>query len=283
MLRKVWCQVSVEVSKRCLAPFQHFTIFAGFRWCIIRGMDNDRFEAARLSVLNRVLGSGGIGTLGEKTLHAVVKQYLESDPAKHEQRLGSFVVDVFTGDRIYEIQTRQFRNLRSKLAALVPDYPITIVYPMQARKWLLWIDPDTGELTNPRLSPKRGQLCDVFRELYQIKPFLSHPNLSLLILQIDLEEYRLLTGWSQDRKKGSRRENRLPLSLENELMVESSADYRRLMPDLLPDAFTSADFAKSARVSPTVARTTLNILLELGHVSVCGKQGRLRLYCVSVA
>jgi len=241
-------------------------------------MDQERFEAARISVINRALASGGIGTLGEKTLHAVVKQYLEMDAARHEHKVGPFVVDIFTGDRIYEVQTRQFRNLRSKLAALLPDYPITIVYPMQARKWLLWINTDTGELSSPRLSPKRGQFCDVFRELYQIKPYLSHPNLSLMILKMDLEEYRLLNGWSQDRKKGSRRENRLPLCLQEELLVSGPSDYHRLMPDQLPETFTSSDFAKAARVSPAVARTSLHILHELGHVSVCGKKGRLRLY-----
>ena len=241
-------------------------------------MNDDYFESARLTVINRDLSSGGIGTLGEKTLHAVVKQYLEPDPTKHEQKLGSFIVDIFDGERVFEIQTRQFRNLRAKLEALLPEYPVTIVYPMQARKWLLWINPDSGELSSPRLSPKRGQLCDVFRELYQIKPFLQHPNLSLLILQIDLEEYRFLNGWSQDRKRGSHRHNRLPLRLEHELLVANPSDYRQLIPENLSANFTSAEFAKAAHVSPTVARTTLNILLNLGHVSINGKKGRLRTY-----
>jgi len=241
-------------------------------------MDRVRFEAARIAILGRETGVGGIGTLGEKTLHAVVKQYLEADLARHERKLGPFVVDVFTGERIYEIQTRQFRSLSSKLAALLPKYPVTIVYPMQARKWLLWIDPDTGERSKPRLSPKRGQACQVFRELYQIKQLLPHPNLSVLILQIDLEEYRLLNGWSRDRKRGSWRENRLPISLENELLVNRPADYGLLLPAGLPAVFTSADFAQTARVSKNLARTSLNVLNAVGQVAVYGKQGRLKLY-----
>lgn len=247
-------------------------------------MDKSRFEAARKAILGRELSPGGIGTLGERTLHAVVKHYLDENPARHEQRLGSFVIDVYTGERIYEIQTRQFRKLIPKLSALLPQYPVTIVYPMQARKWLLWIDPDSGKASKPRLSPKRGQACEVFPELYQIKQLLLHPNLSVLILQIDLEEYRLLNGWSPDRKRGSWRQNRLPLGLENEILIERPADYGSLLPACLPDDFTSADLARAVPVSLNLARIALNVLARVECVSAHGKQGRLRIYrrCIGV-
>ncbi len=245
-------------------------------------MDTVRFENARLVVMAETARQGGIGTLGEKTLHAVVKRYLEPDPVRHEMRIGSFIVDIFTGERVYEIQTRQFRSLKPKLEALLPQYPVTIVYPAQARKWLMWIDPESGEVSSPRLSPRRGQPCDIFRELYQIKPFLTHPNLSVRILQIDLEETRLLNGWSRDRKKGSWRHDRLPKSLENEIAIDTAADYGLLMPEGLPPIFTSADFARCARVSQRLAQTSINVLQSMGCLSACGKQGRLRLYSRSV-
>ena len=241
-------------------------------------IDKARFESARTAILNQEARIGGIGTLGEKALHAIVKQYIEADPAKHEKKLGSFVVDIFTGDHIYEIQTRQFGKLRAKLAALLPDYPVTIVYPMPARKWLLWIDPDSGEISKPRLSPKRGNVHESFFELYRIKPFLAHPNLSFLVLLIDLEEYRLLNGWSYDRKRGSWRNDRLPLNLEHELLISGPAGYSQLLPDTLPAVFTSADYAQAAAVSRSRAQTALNILNSLNHVSTCGKQGRNILY-----
>lgn len=245
---------------------------------LVRPLDPVRFEAARTAILGRDLRQGGIGTLGEKSLHAIVKHYLEADPSRHEQKLGSFVVDIFDGERIYEIQTRQFGKLSAKLRTFLPDYPITVVYPMPARKWLLWIDPDSGELSRPRLSPKRGRTCEIFRELYRIKPFLSHPNLSVLILQMDLEEYRLLNGWSDDRKRGSRRENRLPLSLEKELLVGGPREYGQLLPDSLPSVFTSADLARCAQISSRLAQVALNVLISLGQVTVCSKRGRFRQY-----
>ena len=249
-------------------------------------MDKSHFETVRQHYLSGVGSSGtaglsasSIGTLGEKTLHAIVKSYIEPDPANQEIKIGSFHVDCFDGTHIHEIQTRHFHKLNAKLETLLPQYPVTVVYPMPARKWLLWIDPLTGLVSNPRLSPKRGNPPDIFRELYRIKAHLAHPNFSLLILLIDLEEYRLLNGWSHDRKKGSHRSDRLPLALDNELRIQAPADFSRLLPEALPDIFTSADYARSARTSRSTAQIALNILRSLGVIESCGKSGRALTYC----
>lgn len=249
-------------------------------------MDKSHFETVRQQYLSGVGSSGtaglfaaSIGTLGEKALHAIVKSYIEPDPSRQEIKIGSFHVDCFDGTHIHEIQTRHFHKLNAKLDTLLPQYPVTVVYPMPARKWLLWIDPQTGLVSNPRLSPKRGNPPDVFRELYRIKAHLTHPNFSLLILLIDLEEYRLLNGWSADRKKGSHRSDRLPLALDHELWLHSPADFAQLLPAGLPDPFTSMDYAKAARTSRSTAQTALNILRSLEVISCCGKKGRALTYC----
>jgi hypothetical protein len=240
--------------------------------------DPSRFEVARLQVLDPANRAGGIGTLGEKALHAIVKSYLEPDQARHEQKLGPYVVDILTKGQVIEIQTRQFGKLRPKLDALLPDYPMTLVLPIPARKWLLWVDPASGEIRPPRLSPRRGSWQDAFAELVRIKPYLNHPNLSVLLLLIDLEEYRLLNGWSTDRKRGAWRHDRLPLRLVESLRIEGPADFANLLPPGLPERFTSADYAKAAAIRRNRAQTALNVLKTLGLVLVCGKQGRMTLY-----
>jgi hypothetical protein len=244
-------------------------------------MDQDRFAAACKVIVEQDRQTGGIGTLGEKTLHAVIKRYLEADSSWHEVKLGAFFVDVFTGDRVFEIQTRHFNKLNPKLAALLPEYPVTIVYPTQARKWLLWVDPSSGEVSRRRLSPRRGQFLDVVPELYRIMPHLGHANLSILILRIDLEEYRLLNGWSRDRKKGSWRDDRIPLDLIDECLLRCPGDYRQLLPGGLGETFSSADLAGCAKVSSRLAQTALRILLAMQVVEIRGKQGRKRLYRIT--
>ena len=182
-------------------------------------MDRQAFDEACEKIIYKERDIDGIGTLGEKTLHAVLKHYMEPEVARHEQKVGSFVADILNEQGIIEIQTANFNVMRRKLDAFLPEYPVTIVYPIPATKWLAWIDEETGEVTKKRKSPKQGTQYQAFRELYKIKPYLTHPNLRIQLLLIDVEESRLLNGWSADRKKGSVRFDRIPVGLVEELEI----------------------------------------------------------------
>ena len=57
----------------------------------------------------------GIGTLGEKVLHAIIKSYYEPDEEFQEVSVNSFVADIKRGDEIVEIQTTSFNLLNKKL------------------------------------------------------------------------------------------------------------------------------------------------------------------------
>ena len=222
---------------------------------------------------------GSIGTLGEKTLHAVLKRYIEPDTQKHEVSVGSYVSDVVNDYGITEIQTRGFEKLRNKLSALLETSIVTVVYPIPKTKWLLWIDNETGEVTKRRKSPKHGSIYDAVPELYKIKHLLPHQNFRLCVILIDIEEYRHLDGWSDDRKRGSTRHNRVPVEIVEEIRFNSVSDYLRLVPDSLDDGFTSKDYKAAARVSQRIAQTALNILYYLGVVERTGKQGKMYVYC----
>ncbi len=220
----------------------------------------------------------GIGTLGEKTLHAVLKRYFEPDTARHEVKLGSYVADIVNETGIIEVQTRQFDKLRGKLEYFLAQQDVTVVYPIAATKWLLWVDPLTGEVTARRRSPKRGTPCEVFYELYKIKPLLTHPRLRLRLMLLNLEEYRYLNGWSQNKKRGSSRCDRIPIEPVGEVVIHCPADYALLLPEQLPAAFTTKDFAKAARLSPKASQAAVNVLCSVGSIVRVGKQDRSYLY-----
>lgn len=238
------------------------------------------FEQTAERIISSSRSGGGIGTLGEKTLHTVLKYYIEPDSAWHEIKVGPYVVDILGKSGIIEIQTRNFSNMRKKLKYLLPDNHVTIVYPAVHQKWLSWIDPDTGEITKKRKSPKTGRPSAIFHELSRIKPLLKNPNLSLRILLLDMEETRFLNGWSDDKKRGSYRCNRIPTKLVDDLTIPSPAEYDKLLPPLLPMPFTSKDYQKAANISLHAAQTAINILQYVGVVAHVGKQGRLFLYTV---
>lgn len=90
---------------------------------------------------------------------------------------------------------------------------MTVVYPVAAVKRLSWLDPDTGEKTRPRRSPKKGTRYDCIRELYALRDYLTRDGFRLCLVFLELEEIRLKNGWGRGGKRGSERMDRLPLGL----------------------------------------------------------------------
>ena len=242
--------------------------------------DTEAFEAAKKKIIGVDRQRIGIGTLSEKTIHAILKNYYQPDEDKQEMPIENFVADIYSDGEIIEIQTRQFNRMRDKLKAFLPLYPVTIVYPIPREKWLVWIDEESGELSKKRKSPVKGNPYMAFPELYKIKMFLKEPNLRLKFVFLDMEEYKLLNGWSRDRKKGSSRYDRIPTELVEEIDINCIRDYMQFVPYELEGEFTSKEFAKAAHISVSLAQTVLNILYYVGTVTRTGKRGNQILYTV---
>lgn len=241
-------------------------------------MDISRFEQAKEKIIGKDRQRLQIGTLSEKTVHAVVKNYYEPNEDKQEIPIEGMYADIFTGKEIIEIQTRSFDQVRKKLDRFLAYYPVTVVLPIPSTKWLIWIDAETGELTEKRKSPKKGNAYEAFRELYKIKPYLKETGLTIKLLFLDMEEYRLLNGWSKDKKKGSCRYDRLPVQMVGEITLSCPKDYMQLLPDTLPDAFTCAEFAKLVKIPSKRANVVLHVLHHLEVVERIGKKGNAYIY-----
>lgn len=241
-------------------------------------LDQSAFEEARKKIIGIDRQRPGIGTLSEKTVHAILKNYYEPDEDKQEIPIENYVADIYSNGEIVEIQTRQFNRMRDKLNVFLPLYPVTIVYPIPREKWLIWIDEESGELSKKRKSPVKGNPYMAFVELYKIKMFLKHPNIRFKLVLMDMEEYRLLNGWSRDKKKGSSRYDRIPTELVEEVEINCLQDYMQFVPYDLKDSFTTKDFAKSAHIPVSLSQTVLNILYYVGIVNRIGKIGNLYLY-----
>lgn len=244
----------------------------------------DRFEMARLRAQNALAAKNqmgkGIGTQMERTLHCVLKYYMEPDESRHEIPIGAYIADIFQAEqnRIIEIQTRNFAALRQKLAYFVQNHEVTVVYPIARRKWMSWVDPATGEAGRRRKSPKTGEPWDALPELYRLAEVVQSPKLSFYLLLLDIEEYRLLDGWSENKKRGSHRMERIPLRIEEAIELHTSLDFKSLLPPSLPDPFTKRDFMKAARLSAMQSGFALTVLQRKAAVRQAGKDGRAFLY-----
>ncbi|MDE6530186.1 MAG: hypothetical protein K2K96_05360 [Lachnospiraceae bacterium] len=245
-------------------------------------MDEVLFKEACDKIIGRQQGLRGIGTLGEKTVHAVLKYYYAPQEKYHEIRIGNFIADICKEGEIIEIQTRHFYTMRAKLDYFLQDYEVTIVYPIPYIKFLRWVDPETGEIHPPRKCPKKGKIYDIIPELYSIKPYLSNEHLHFILIFLNMEEYRILDGWSKDKKKGSTKTDKIPTSLVEEWRIDTQEDFLNFLPDNLPEKFTSKDVSALCKIPMQTASTLLHILNDLKLIDRIGKTGNAYLYEINI-
>lgn len=241
-------------------------------------MDKQAFYQACEKVIGSQRERKSIGTLGEKTLHAVLKNYYEPHSENHEIKLGRFVADIVNDSGVIEIQTRQFNKLLTKLENFLEFCDVTVVYPLPAEKYVCWLDPVTGQVGEKHRSPKKYRIYDAFPELYKIKYTLDNPRFHLCICFLKIDEIRSLNGWSDNKKRGSTRFDRIPCDIIEEVRFDRTEDYRRFIPDSLPKRFTSAHYAKACRISKPLASVGLNLLNYLGLVKRVDKVGNSYVY-----
>ncbi len=232
-----------------------------------------------------------IGTLNEKHLHAILKDYMTEGSARQEVRLDDsmitaryptkddqrikrdadrYVADILTeAGEIIEIQTGSFYPLTKKIDFYLrmTDCRVTVVHPIAAIKWLRYLDGNSGELSSRRRSPKKGSVKDVAHELYWLAPYLAEPRFSLQLELLEVEEIRV-TGVKKYRgRHRSERYDCMPLSLVDEIVLASPEDYAAyFLPDesRLPSPFSAADFSRASGIRGKAVYGVLGILSDLG-------------------
>ncbi|MCA9923485.1 MAG: hypothetical protein KC419_07900 [Anaerolineales bacterium] len=226
-----------------------------------------------------------IGTLAEKSLHAGLKAWLAQPGDQVEVPVDGFFIDIVREDLLIEIQTRHFGAMKRKLAQLLPNHRVLLVHPIAQEKWIVREKPALSktEVTvftpiSRRKSPKRGRPIDIFRELVRIPHLLTHPNLTIAVLLTQQEEVLRDDGQgSWRRKKWSVADHRL-LAVVAEHRLSQPADYLTLLPDSLPQPFTTQDLAETAVITRNLAQRTTYTLSRAGFIKEVGKQGNFKLY-----
>ncbi len=221
--------------------------------------------------------AGGVGTLSEKSVHAILKNYIEPDRDCHEVALDGFFADVFKNGEVTEIQTAQFGKLRDKLSVFLNNYNVTVVYPMAVNKWISRIDKTKRSAF--RMSPLHMNEYFAFDELYAIKSFLTHPNLRVHLYMMDIEEIKIKVEKRRKRRgSGYERYDRIPIGLRKIVEFNCVNDYLQVVPPDLNEEFISSEFAQAAGISRSHASLVLNVLNETGVVIRTGKRGNSYLY-----
>ena len=219
-----------------------------------------------------------IGTLRERPLHAALKRWSAEPGDRFEVRVGSYVVDIVRDDLLIEIQTRGFSSMKTKLRRLLEDgHRIRIVYPVIAAKWICKLDAD-GVVSSRRKSPQKGAFTDVFAELVSFPSLLDHDGLEIEVLAVHVDELRRHEPGKAWRRKGWVVEERRLIGVIDGIVLRSTADALELLPDDLPDPFTTGDVADRSGMSRRLAQQAMYCLRESGAIPTDGKRGNAVLY-----
>jgi hypothetical protein len=188
-----------------------------------------------------------IGTLGESSLHSVLKDWYAQPGDLLEAQVDGFHIDIIRHDRLIEIQTANFSSQKRKLNTLIEKHPLRLVFPIAQEKWIVRLAADGVTQLGRRKSPKRGNIFQLFRELVSIPDLTRHPNFSLEVLLIQEEEVR----------------------------CES------LIPSDLPDPFSTEGLAQGIDQPRWLAQKMAYCLHNMGVIDNVGKNGNSILYSIS--
>jgi hypothetical protein len=219
----------------------------------------------------------GIGTLTESSLHASLKTWYSQPGDQFEIKVDGYFIDLLRGSQLVEFQTRNFSAMRTKLADLLAQHPVHLVYPLVKEKWVVKLD-SAGTLISRRKSPKHAALVEIFSELIRIPHLLGHPDFTFEVLWISCEDV-----W-QDDGKGSWRRNfwsiidRRLLAVMDRVTFAGLADFSALLPTELTGPFTNLELAAALKCRKTLAPKITYTLLRAGELIKVGKKGKSLLY-----
>lgn len=239
----------------------------------------DRFKKAVDLARNRIKTT--VGTQNEKIIHAALKNYFAPFSDEQEVKIGSFFADA-VNDGIFEIQTKQLYKLREKLAVFLESTRVNLVHPFICESKTLFINGE-GEIVKREKPRKNSSWLKIFEELYSIRNFLRNDNLKIIIVKLKAEKIVSFDGGEIPdlRNKNVRKKckiEKIPTEIVEEIRFEKAEDFRRLLPEKLPENFTKKEFCKAAGEANSSLR--LEVLREIGIVKAVGKRKNAFVYTI---
>jgi len=219
----------------------------------------------------------GVGTLREKPLHAALKRWYAEPGDLVEQPVDGFVIDLVRGDTLIEIQTRGFSSMKRKLPQLLDRHSVRVVHPIPLEKWIVRLG-EGGEVISRRRSPRRGAAVDLFSELVSFPGLIAHPRFALEVLLTREEELRRFEAGRAWRRRGWLVEERRLIEVVDRLTFDSREALAGLLPDGIPQEFTTSDLADGLRRPRRLAQQMAYCLRAAGAIATVGKDGNTAVY-----
>ena len=217
----------------------------------------------------------------ETSLHQSLKlRYAESDD-QTEVRLGRYRIDAVRDDELIEIQFGSLGAIRDKIGTLLRKHAVRVVKPIVHQKRIVRQAVADGPVLSRRLSPKRGELMDIFADLVFFTRVFPHPRLVLEVPLVNVEHWRLPPDKRRRRwrSKDYKTKDYVLEEIESSIELTSCEDLLALIDGLrLPDPFDTAELAQHLQRPRTTAQQIAYCLRNMGALESCGKRGNSMLY-----
>lgn len=215
-----------------------------------------------------------IGELNERSLHRALKARYAVPGSATEQAVDGFVADVLVGDRIVEIHTGVFWNLKKKLPRLLERFRVTLVHPIARDRYIVKLAGDDVPTTRRR-SPRHDSVFFAFNALASIPALLEHPNLTLDIVMVVAEDIRVP---ARGRRRGWITADRRLVKVLETIHVSGMADLFAPLDASLPARFTTRQLAVVMDSSRRLAQQAAFCFRHAGVTELCGKEGNALVY-----
>ena len=169
---------------------------------------------------------------------------------------------------------------RGLLRALVARHRVLVVKPIVARKLLVKRSAKGGRVTGRRLSPKRGQVLDLFDDLVYFTQVFPHQRLVLDVPLVEVEEWRYPGHGRRRRWRANDHEveDRKLVAVREVYRLKTAADVGGLITCPLPRRFHTGHLAGALGVERWFAQRIAYCLRRIGALREMGKTGNTRLY-----
>ncbi len=220
----------------------------------------------------------------ETSLHRELKRRMAGDESGEEQWLAGYRIDAIVDGRLIEVQVASLSAIRPKIVRLLDQgFEVTVVKPLTARKQIVRRDRRDGPEISRRWSPRRQDFSDVFHELVHFVGAFPHPRLTLELLLITEEEFRLARVKRWARQRDYIIEDRHLRSIEDRRVLRSANDLLGVLPKEVRrlcscSPFTTAELAVAAEVDRGMAQKIAYCFRKMGHWETVGKRQRAWLY-----
>ncbi len=214
----------------------------------------------------------------ENTLHHQLKEIYRDEGSDIEVKLGRYRIDVVNGKRLVEIQRSGLSSIRRKILNLCEEgYLVDVVKPVVARKRLVKLTRKNGQISDARWSPKTGSILSFFEELIYFTEVFPHPNLTMIVPLITVEEIRYPgQGRKRWRRKGNFQvKDRKILEVQDSHQFSTVFDLQKLLPKL-PKEWDTSELAKGLGVPRWEAQKIAYVLRKTGCAKEVGKRGNAK-------